>query len=206
MRAHELETKMAAKRAVGFMSRRRLSSAVAKEDISSAQTGVPLILAPHVIKKAYIVHPTTRSFDPIRKYQWLTKTSLVQGLPPSLQKCDSLLSDEQLMSIKEALKVSLIQTLGFQKEGRKKKERFDNEIRLGVLQNLLRVFWSLSHHFPHLKNSYLDHEPRITTHWARNNHFYQMEHRPAFILRTKDANPLFHEGKELLTFSMLFTY
>ena len=58
-------------------TRRQLCTVATKEKQEAHQTGIPLIVPPHVFAKAFIVHPwTTSAFDASSKYQWLTKTKL----------------------------------------------------------------------------------------------------------------------------------
>lgn len=178
---------------------RRAYSALASEQIQLPQTGVPIVVAPHVIKKAYIVHPTSKVADSSKKAQWLTKTTLVQGLPRAVNKPDEFFEQNDVLSVKDALKGSVLQKFGFQKEGNRNKASglYQEELSLGVLTDLLRVFWSLANRFPHLRDSYLDYEPQIMVHWARNHNFFQLNHKPSFILRTKESLPLlqFENGK-----------
>ena len=161
------------------------------------QTGIPLIIAPHVIRRAFIVHPSTKTFQASAKYQWLTKTKLFEGLPPSLPRPDSFLFEDDYSSLKEEFKCSLLQNYGFRKEGVRRGtfERRGEELRMGVLQELLKFCWSLADRFPHLNDVFLDHKPKIKIHWVRHHNFYQMEHKPAYIIRTKQPTPLFEQGK-----------
>ena len=182
---------------LSFHFQRRLYSALAAEQSQLPQTGVPIIVAPHVIKKAYIVHPTTKVMDPCKKAQWLTKTTIVHSLPPAVCKLGEFFQQSDVNLVKDALKSSVIQKFAFQKEGTRNKAsgKFQEELRLGVLTDLLRVFWSLAERFPHLRDSYIDCEPSIMIHWARNHNFFQLKHNPSLILRTKEPLPLFERGK-----------
>ncbi|KAJ7388584.1 hypothetical protein OS493_036812 [Desmophyllum pertusum] len=91
-------------------TRRRLCAVATKQQQEAHQTGVPLIIPPHVIAKAFIVHPsTTSAFDASSKYQWLTKTKLYEGLPASFSNVDNLLNDEEYVVLKEQFKKSILQ-------------------------------------------------------------------------------------------------
>ena len=73
--------------------RRRLCDVANTEEKQEAhQTGIPLIVPPHVVANAFIVHPsTTSAFDASSKYQWLTKTKLFEGLPALFSNIHTLI-------------------------------------------------------------------------------------------------------------------
>lgn len=176
---------------------RRTYNALASEQVQLPQTGVPIVVAPHVIKKAFIVHPTTKAIDPCKKAMWLTKTTMVESLPKAVHKPEEFFHEDDVISIKDALRNSVIQKFAFQKEGSRNKSsrKYQEEFTLGILTDILRVFWNLASRFPHLRDSYIDYEPLIMTHWARNHNFFHLKHRPSLILRTKEPLSLFENGK-----------
>ena len=190
-------------------TRRRLCAVATKQQQEAHQTGVPLIIPPHVIAKAFIVHPsTTSAFDASSKYQWLTKTKLYEGLPASFSNVDNLLNDEEYVVLKEQFKKSILQNHAFRKEGTSRNHRLarrGQEIRLGVLQDLLRFGWSLSDRFPHLDDCFLDLKPKMRIHWVRYHNFFQLDQQPAYVIRTKQPTPLFEPGKFLTCKSLTLT-
>ena len=139
---------------------RPLCAVATKEKQEARQTGIPLIVPPHVVAKAFIVHPsTTSAFDASSKYQWLTKTKLFDGLPAPFTNIDTFFNDEEYVSLNQRFTKSVLQNYAFRKEGKSRNHRFEqkgDEIRLGVLQDLLRFGWSFSDRFLHLKNCFLD--------------------------------------------------
>ena len=181
------------------MNRRQLCAVATKEEKETHQTGIPLIIAPHVIKRAFIVHPSTKQIDASSKYQWFTKTKLIEGLPAWLSNLDSYLSDQEYGVFREQFAKSLLQNFGFRKEtfSVRKNERRGEQLRMGVLQDLLRCCWSFSDRFSHLNDCFLDLEPKIKTHWVRHHNFYQLEYNPAYIIRTKQKTPLLETGEWL---------
>ena len=181
------------------VSRQRLCAVATKEKQEAHQTGIPLIVPPHVIAKAFIVHPsTTSAFDACSKYQWLTKTKLFEGLPAPFSNIDTFFDDEEYVVLKQKFKKSVLQNHAFRKEGKSRNHRFEQkgeEIRLGFLQDLLRFGWSFSDRFLHLNDCFLDYKPKIRIHWVRHHNFYQLDQQPAFVLRTNQRILLFEQGK-----------
>ena len=182
---------------------RSLCAVATEEKLQAHQTGIPLIVPPHVVAKAFIVsvivHPsTTSAFDASSKYQWLTKTKLFEGLPAPFSNIDPCLNDEEYVSLKQKIMKSVLQNYAFRKEGKSRNHRFEQkgeEIRLGVLQDLLRFGWSFSDRFLHLNDCFLDFKPKIRIHWVRHHNFYQLDQQPAYVIRTTQRIPLFEQGK-----------
>ena len=181
------------------VTRRRLCAVATKEKEEAHQTGIPLIVPPHVIAKAFIVHPsTTSAFDACSKYQWLTKTKLFEGLPAPFSNINTFFNDEEYVALQQKFKKSVLQNFAFRKEGKSRNHRFEQkgeEIRLGVLQDFLRFGWSFSDRFLHLNDCFLDFQPKIRIHWVRHHNFYQLDQQPAYVIRTKQSLPLFEQGK-----------
>ena len=178
------------------LTRRNLCAVATKEETQAHQTGIPLIIAPHVIRRAFIVHPSTKEIDASMKYQWFAKTVLFEGLPSSLSDLDSHFSGEEYSVVREKFAKSVLQNYGFRKEtfNDRRNERRRQTLTLGVMQDLLRCCWSFADRFSHLDDCFLDLEPKIKIHWVRHHNFYQLEHKPAYIIRTKGQTPLFEPG------------
>ena len=186
---------------------RQFCAVATKDEKEAHQTGIPLIIAPHVIKRAFIAHPSSKEIDACSKYQWFTKTKLFEGLPAPLSNVNSYFSDKEYGAVREQFTKSVLQNYGFRKETLKvrRSERRGEQLRMGILQDLMRCCWSFSDRFPHLDDCFLDLEPKIKIHWVRHHNFYQLEQKPAYIIRTKQQAPLFEPGECLCCSSLLAT-
>jgi hypothetical protein len=167
---------------------RTLSKSVSQFEIP--HTGIPIIIRPFVVKKAYVVHPKVTSFQADLKAQWLTKTCLRKGLPASIFTQDDL-SKEQFAFLKERMEKSFLQTIAYQKIGAKWKMNYDADLLESLLPSLLLQCWHLVHN---LQDSFLDFQPCIRTHWCRDHNFYQTMFSPGYVLRTAKQLPLFDQG------------
>ncbi|CAH3184358.1 unnamed protein product [Porites evermanni] len=205
MAANLLEKRVASKllfiRHTTLLIRRKFCAVAVQEENEGHQTGIPLIIAPHVIRRAFIVHPSTKEINASLKYQWFTKTKLYEGLPSSLSDVDRYFPVEEYEVVKEPFRNSVLQNYGFRKEATndRKNERSQGLLKLGVMQDLLRFGWSFADRYPHLNDCFLDFEPKIKIHWVRHHNFYQLEHKrpkPAYIIRAKEPAPLFEPDIE----------
>ena len=190
------------------LTRRHLCVLAVKEENEPHQTGVPLIIAPHVIKRAFIVHPSTKVIDSSAKYQWFTKTKLYEGLPASFPDLSSFFSDEEYEVVREQFATSVLQNYAFRKEtfNVRKNERRGEQLRMGVLQDLMRCLWSFSDRYPHLNDCFVDLQPNIKIHWVRQHNFYQLEYKPAYIIRSKEQAQLFELGECLHSISVSMSF
>ncbi|XP_031556622.1 39S ribosomal protein L37, mitochondrial-like [Actinia tenebrosa] len=175
--------------------RRRLSTVAAAEKPTTTQKGIPFIVPRHTIKKALIVHPKSRAFQPSLKHQWLTKTILNQGLPESCLENSNLFPEEIQKSV-DIFQSSLIQQLGFQKELKKHKTNFEEEVKLGIFQDILRICWGFSNKCSRLRESFLDVSPKIHTHWVRGHEFCQLVYHPDLVLWTNEPNVIYKKDIE----------
>ena len=214
MAANLLEKRVASKslfiRHTTRLIRRKFCAVAVQEEKEGHQTGIPLIIAPHVIRRAFIVHPSTKEVNASLKYQWFTKTKLYEGLPSSLSDVDRYFSVEEYEVVKEPFRNSVLQNYGFRKEATndRKNERSQELLKLGVLQDLLRFGWSFADRYPHLNDCFLDFEPKIKIHWVRHHNFYQLEHKrpkPAYIIRAKEPAALFEPGMIVYCTSLSIT-
>ena len=99
------------------ITRRQLSAVATKEKQEAHQTRIPLIVPPHVVAKAFIVHlSTTSALDASSKYQWLTKTKLFEGLPAPFSDIDTFFNNQEYASLKQKFKESVLQNFAFRKE------------------------------------------------------------------------------------------
>lgn len=195
-------------RFLNALTRRQLCDLAVKEEKEPHQTGVPLIIAPHVIRRAFIVHPSTKEINSSAKYQWLTKTKLYEGLPGSFPDLSSYCSDKEYDVVREQLATSVLQNYAFRKEtfNVRKNERRGEQLRMGVLQDLMRCCWSFSDRYIHLKNCFVDLEPKIKIHWVRQHNFYQLEYKPAYIIRSKEKAQLFELGECIHSISVSMSF
>lgn len=211
MAANLLEKRVASKLLfIRHTTRRKFCAVAVQEEKEGHQTGIPLIIAPHVIRRAFIVHPSTKEVNAGLKYQWFTKTKLYEGLPSSLSDVDRYFSVEEYEVVKEPFRNSVLQNYGFRKEATndRKNERSQELLKLGVLQDLLRFGWSFADRYPHLNDCFLDFEPKIKIHWVRHHNFYQLEHKrpkPAYIIRAKEPAALFEPGMIVYCTSLSIT-
>ena len=152
-------------------------------------TGIPIIIRPFVVKKANVVHPKVTGFQVDLKAQWLTKTNLREGLPPSIFSQDDL-STEHFLFLKERMEKSLLQTTANQKIGVNWKMNYDADLLESLFPSLLLQCWHLA---DNLKDSFLDFQPCIRTHWCRDHNFYQTMATPAYVVRTAKPLPLLEQ-------------
>jgi hypothetical protein len=167
---------------------RTLVKSVSKFEIP--HTGIPIIIRPFVVKKAYVVHPKVTSFQADLKAQWLTKTCLRKSLPASVFSQDDL-SKEQFTFLKERMEKSFLQTIASQKIGVKWKMNYDADLLESLFPSLLLQCWHLA---DNVQDSFLDFQPCISTHWCRDHNFYQTTFSPGYVLRMAKPLPLFEQG------------
>ena len=91
------------------LTRPQLCVLAVKEEKEPHQTGVPLIIAPHIIRRAFVVHPSTKVINSSAKYQWFTKTRLYEGLPASFPDLSSYFADEEYEAVREQFATSVLQ-------------------------------------------------------------------------------------------------
>jgi len=145
---------------------------------------VPHLLGPSSVwRKCNLVIPTVVTLDPLTKYQWLTKSSVIRGLPPRITSCEI---DEGDLKIMEE-RVS--QTLAFQT----RLDFDDKEIAAGLLQNMLLSLWKHSNDYDHLLNSSLAYQSKIECYWRRSGINYITIQKPAYVFHTRKALELFIE-------------
>lgn len=145
---------------------------------------VPHLLGPSSVwRKCNLVIPTVATLDPLTKYQWLTKSSVIRGLPPRITACK--INESDLEDMKERVS----QTLAFQT----RLDFDDKEIAAGLLQNMLLSLWKHAGDYEHLLNSSLAYQSKIECYWRRNGINYITVRKPAYIFHTRKALELFIE-------------
>jgi len=143
------------------------------------QKRIPHLLGPSSVwRKCNLVIPTTVTMDPLLKYQWLTKTSVIQGLPSRVGNC--VVNEQDIKDVEERVS----QALAFQT-----RQGFgDKEIAAGILQNMFSPLWKHANNYDHLLNSSLGCYPKIECYWRRKSVNYITILKPAYVFHT--SNPL----------------
>lgn len=145
---------------------------------------VPHLLGPSSVwRKCNLVIPTVATLDPLLKYQWLTKSSVIQGLPSRITTCE--VDEKSLKDIEDRVS----QTLAFQT----RLEFDDKEIAAGLLQNMLLTLWKHADVYDHLLNSSLAYQSKIECYWRRSGVNYITVRKPAYIFHTSKPLELFTE-------------
>ena len=146
---------------------------------------VPHLLGPSSVwRKCNLVIPTAVTLDPLIKYQWLTKSSVIQGLPSRITSCE--VDDSSLKDMEERV----AQTLAFQT----RLDFDDKEIAGGLLQNMLLPIWKHTHVCDHLLNSSLAYQSKIECYWRRCGVNYITVRKPAYLFHTSKPLDLFTDA------------
>ena len=151
---------------------------------------------PHILgpawrwRKSYTVHPITQITDPLRKYQWLTKTAVVDGLPQSVVDLPS-----HSISVVEDFQLRTTEVFS-RRQGRERTRRQGRlrpyEVTRSVLQGILPSVWSVAETHPHLSNSPMAYEPKVEAYWRRAGFNFVCRPRPSYMLHTEQPLALFH--------------
>ena len=143
---------------------------------------VPHLLGPSSVwRKCNLVIPTVATLDPLTKYQWLTKSSVIQGLPSRITSCE--IDNNSLKDVEGRIS----QALAFQT----RLDFDDKEIAGGLLQNMLLPVWKHADAYEHLLNSSLAYQSKIECYWRRNGINYITVRQPAYVFHTSKALELF---------------
>lgn len=150
---------------------------------------VPHILGPGWLwRKCFIVHPSTQTLDPLTKYQWLTKSMIVNDLPDQLRSMklpdDSVLND----FCRRAQDF-----LAFQVCSHPSWLPLTNLELSSFFQSILASVWSLGNQYDHLVQSHLTYSRRVNCYWRRNGDNFLCISDPLYVLRTTKALGLFCE-------------
>ena len=157
---------------------------------------VPQEKSPHILgpgwlwRKCFIVHPRTQTLDPLTKYQWLTKSVIVNDLPEQILSMpppeDTVLEDFQRRAQ---------DFLAFQNHGRQARFKMPfTELELSsFFQSCLASVWALGNHYAHIVQSHLTYNRDVKCYWRRNGNNYLCISAPLYMLRTTKALGLFCE-------------
>jgi len=143
----------------------------------------PHLLGPgRVWRKCYIVHPRTQALDPLMKYQWLTHTAVVHGLPERVT-VPSLTDNCNITQCVERAREVLVCQL--------RDELTQAELSAGFLQSTLAGMWMQACGQQHLINSSLTFEPHVESYWRRGGDNFLCISKPMYILHTYRPLDLF---------------
>ena len=152
---------------------------------------VPHILGPGWLwRKCFIVHPRTQTVDPLTKYQWLTKSVVVDGLPEQLLSAtpespeDSVLRDFQTRAE---------EFIAFQVCSHPRSRPFTKLELCSFFQSTLASLWSLGNQYNHIIQSHLTYSRSVKCYWRRNGDNFLCISDPLYVLRTRKALGLFCE-------------
>ncbi len=148
----------------------------------------PHILGPGWLwRKCNVVHPHTKAVDPFTKYQWLTKSVSIQGLPDKIQNIqipNESITDDVIKRAEEYLV--------FQDHNRPNYRIPELKIS-GLIQSTLASVWPLANEYAHLRESHLTFEPTVECYWRRDGHNFICQNTPLHILHTAHGLDLFCE-------------
>ena len=133
-----------------------------------------------------MVYPLTLMKDPFTKYQWLTGTSVVQGLPSCVTDLETPIPGEK--GVLREMEERVAEVLAFQFHVRDDPTRLNKHIMgAGLLQGMLATIWPLAGgqtEIQHLAQSYLTFNPEIECYWRRNRNNFLCHANPMYILHT----------------------
>lgn len=150
---------------------------------------IPHILGPGWLwRKCFIVHPQTQTLDPLTKYQWLTKSVVVNDLPDqilSMPPPEQSLLDDYLKRAEEFL--------AFQIHNRQTEHGlpFTKLEMSSFFQSTLASLWFLGNQYDHLSQSHLTYCRDVKCYWRRNGDNYLCVPTPLYMVRTMKALGLF---------------
>ena len=157
---------------------------------------VPQKKPPHILgpgwlwRKCFIVHPRTQTLDPLTKYQWLTKSVVVNDLPEQILSMPPL--DDKVL---EDFQRRAQDFLAFQNHSRQARFKMPfTKLELSsFFQSILASVWSLGNHYDHIVQSHLTYSRDVKCYWRRNGDNYLCVSDPLYVLRTTKALGLFSE-------------
>ena len=152
---------------------------------------VPKKVPPHLLgpggvwRKCYKVHPYSEIVSPLQKYQWVTKTIKIEGLPEvysNISPPNETLIDDSMERAREFLINHFHRmTTNFRR----------TELNDGLLHSILIPVWQLGSKFPHIVDSYLTRNPKIECYWRRNTSNYVCFTNPLSSLYSSSPLQLF---------------
>lgn len=154
---------------------------------------VPKEVPPHLLgpgfiwRKCYEVYPYSEIDDVLKKYQFLTKTSIYNHLPKIFNQHVQI-EETLVQNLIERAEQFLVDRSQYASSTMKKSEVSD-----GLLQSLLTGIWQLGAKYPHIVNSHIARNPRVEMYWRRNSTSYICFPKPTNILFSTSPHQLFME-------------
>ena len=153
---------------------------------------VPHILGPGWLwRKCFIVHPCTQTLDPLTKFQWLTKSVIVNELPDQILFMPSP-DDSLLQNFYKRAQEFLAFQVRNQPQNRFR-QLFSTLELSSFFQSTFASLWSVANHYDHLVQSHLTYSRDVKCYWRRNGDNFLCVATPLYVLRTTRALGLFCE-------------
>lgn len=162
---------------------------------------VPKKRIPHLLgfgnlwRKCYVIHPQTQVHDCLSKYQWLTNTVVIRGLPEAFRSLPT--PDETTLADFET---RATESLSFQIRDCPTTSLLKRDLSSGFLQCVLLSIWQKASKYSHLIDSNLTHSPVVECYWKKTGVNYISIQNPLYILHTSSpldlfCNPGFTQGE-----------
>ena len=136
-----------------------------------------------VWRKCYVVRPTTETTHPLKKFQWLTKSVFVDGLP---EATSSLQPPED--GVTKDFETRACDYLAFQIRNRSRtKGLYDRATVHGLLETCLTSVWPLAKDYRHLRTSHMTFSPNVECYWRRNADSFVTQTQPLYVMHTNIA-------------------
>ena len=143
-------------------------------------------------RKCFIVHPYTQTVDPLTKFQWLTKSVIVNELPDQILSMPSP-DNSVLQDFYRRAQEFLAFQVCSQPQSRCEQSFTTLELS-SFFQSTLASLWSIANHYDHLVQSHLTYNRNVKCYWRRNANNFLCITTPLYILRTTKALGLFCES------------
>ena len=152
---------------------------------------VPKKVPPHLLgpggvwRKCYEVHPYSEIGGVLQKYQFLTKTLVLDGLPDIYEKFVQL--DEDFVDDLTQRAAEFLSNRSQHVTTHFKR----SEVADGLLQSLMVPFWQLGSKYPHIIDSTFTRSPKVETYWRNKGINYICFSSPMNALFTSSPLQLF---------------
>ncbi len=141
-------------------------------------------------RKSYLVRSTTAITYPLKKYQWLTKSVFIDGLPDAISSLHSA-EDEVI----EDFERRVTEFLAYQiRNPSRTKGLYDKTTVRGLLESCFASIWPLSENYRHMRNSHMTFSPDVECYWRRNGDNYVARCSPMYVMHCNKALGLMCES------------
>lgn len=148
----------------------------------------PHVLGPsHLWRKCFVVRPTTEISDPLTKYQWLTKSAVVPGLPQCVTS-QSGPGDSVIDEFEGRVCDFLAHQMRKPHYGW---GQYSPQVISGLYQSMLASVWGMGDQHWHLRSSHMTLKPKVESYWRRNGENFMSRTEPLYIMHTNMALGLF---------------